>query len=222
MIRTFLQNYTRAEDLDHRDFDPYFPPNVRRSDFLLYSREVVCELKEFQDLDVPARVERLQTKRPSTQAAFKRAMYSTISNALREAGQQIKDTKTALSLTNALGLIILDNSIPRDLSFMTLLDAAERKLLTGLTDVDAVLCIDDVNAFLDPDGKPIKGAQTVSRGTIRGQRLSTLVLQLMTDYSAHQGVPFFPDRTLARGDQRWIVDVHGRYQRYRATFEFKE
>jgi len=221
VIRSFLQTYSRAEGLDHRDFDPYFPPSVRRSDFLLYSREVICEVKEFQDLDVPTRVERLQTKRPLTQRAFKRAMYSTISNALREAGHQIRDTKHALSLTNALGLIILDNSIPRHLSFMTLLDAAERKMLTGLTNVDAVLCIDDVNAFLDPEGKPIKGAQTVSRPTIRGQRLSELVLQLMTEYSAHEGVPFFPNRKLARGDQRWIVDAHGRYQRYHATFEFQ-
>jgi len=221
VIRGFLKTYGPAQDLDHCDFDRCFPPSLRRSDFLLYSREVVCEVKEFQDLNVPARVERLHAKRPFTQPAFKRAMYSTISNALREAGQQIRDTKHALSLTDALGLVILDNSIPRHLSFMTLLDAAERKMLTGLTDVDAVLCIDDVNAFLDPDGKPIKGAQTVSRGTIRSQRLSELVLQLMTDYSAHQGVPFFPDRTLARGDQRWIVDAHGRYQRYHATFEFQ-
>jgi hypothetical protein len=221
VIRTFLQQYSRAEDLDHRNFDPYFPPKVRRSDFLLYCREVVCEVKEVRDLDVAARVERVQTKRPLTQLAFKRAMYSTINNALREAGQQIKHTKTALSLTDALGLVILDNSIPRDLSFMTLLDAADRKMLTGLTHVDAVLCIDDVNAFLDPEGKPIKGAQTVRRPTIRAQRLSELVLQLMKDYCAHQGVPFFPDRTLLRGDQYWIVDAHGRYQRYHAKFEFQ-
>lgn len=92
---------------------------------------------------------------------------------------------------------------------------------TAFNNVEAVLCIDDVNAFLDPEGKPIKGAQTVSRPTIRGQRLSELVLQLMTDYSAHQGVPFFPDRTLARGDQSWIVDAHRRYQRYHAKFEFE-
>lgn len=148
-------------------------------------------------------------------------MYSTISNALREAGEQIRDTKHALSLTEALGLVILDNSIPRHLSFMTLLDAAERKMLTGLTNVDAVLCIDDVNAFLDPEGKPIRGAQTVSRPNIRGQRLSELVLQIMTDYSAYQGVPFFPGRKLSRGDQYWIVDAHGRYQRYHAKFEFE-
>src|SRR5712691_8803543 len=161
MNRSFLQTYTGAENLDHREFDPYFPPNVRRSDFLLYSRQVICEVKEFEDLNIPARVERLYTERPFTQQDFKRAMYSTISNALRAAGEQIKDTNCALSLTNALGLVVLDNSIPKHLSFMTLLDAAERKMLTGLTNIDAVLCIDDVNAFLDPEGKPIKGAQTL-------------------------------------------------------------
>lgn len=220
MIRSFLQTYNRAEDLDDHNFDSYFPPHIRRSDFLLFSRDVICELKEFEDLSVPARVERLQTKRPFTQPAFKRAMYSTINNALREAGRQIKGTKDALSLTEALGLVILQNSIPRDLSFMTLLDAAERKMLTGLTHVDAVLCIDDVNAFLDPEGKPVKGAQTVRRPTTRGQRLSELVLELMTAYHAYKGVPFFPERTLASGKQYWIVDAHGRYQRYHATFEF--
>jgi hypothetical protein len=221
VIGSFLKTYGLAQDLDHSDFDRYFPPSLRRADFLLYSREVVCELKEFQDLNVPARVERLQAKRPLTQPAFKRAMYNTISIALRDAGRQIRDTKQALSLTEALGLVILDNSIPKDLSFMTLLDAAERKMLTGLSDVDAVLCIDDVNAFLDPEGKPIKATQTVCRPTIRAQRLSELVLQLMTDYCAHQGSPFFPDRTLVRGDQYWIVDAHGRYQRYHAKFEFQ-
>jgi hypothetical protein len=221
MISEFLGKYQSAISLEEKRFNVFFPVELRRADHLLFSEEVICEEKKIRNFDAARRVELIRRKGSLTQQGFKRAMYSTINNALREAGKQIRDTRKALDLPNALGLVILENFVPADLSFMTLIDAAERKMRTGLTAVDCVLCSDCVNVFRDPEGKPITGAQTVSRATTRAKRLSDLVQGLMSDWCAYKKVPFLPGRTLAGGDQRWIVDNDGRFQRYDAKFEFE-
>lgn len=151
MILDFLKKYEHAINLDDKKYNGYFTSGMQRSDFLLFNNKIICEVKEFSNIDVLKKVENLARKPNLQPRSFKRRMYRRISDALRDANNQVGDTKVAMGLGDAYGLVILENVIPEDLSFLSLLDAADREMTSGLSNVDAVLCLDFVNTFIGPD-----------------------------------------------------------------------
>ena len=125
-MRDFLESYDRAVNLDDQFYNEYFPESVSRSDFLLFERQVICEFKEIQNIQVASQVRKLSQKFDISEQNVKRSLYNSIEKALSKANKQINATKAALYLPDALGLIILENQIASDLSVLSLIDAANR------------------------------------------------------------------------------------------------
>lgn len=59
MMREFLEGYNKAINLDDKSYDEYFPPGMGRSDFLLFDRQIICEFKVVQNIQIPNKIEKL-------------------------------------------------------------------------------------------------------------------------------------------------------------------
>ena len=217
MMLDFLKTYVRAVSLDDARFDRFFASGVKRSDFLLFEESVVCEFKEIENFNVGNRVEHLVKKNKGAQTNLKRDLYNTISNALSTANQQIRETKNSLGSDEALGLVILENLIPIDLSVLCLIDAADRKMAQGLDSTDGVLCLDFVNTFIGTDGSYIRFAQIVVRNVERSEKLYALVGEMLDDFGGSHNTPIHEDFHISKADQIWKTNKTGQYQDYSAT-----
>lgn len=214
--------YEQAANLESKEYDAYFPEGVKRSDFLLFGGQVVCEFKEIEKIKVRHQVEKLARKGESSEKNFKRDFYNSINKALKTANTQIEASKKALDVPNALGLVILENLIQDDLSVLSLIDAANRKMLGGLVNVDCVLCLDFVNTFSNPDGSnPVRPAQVLARDAERSRRLCELLDQLMKTFCEKSSTPFLDGLNIEKGDQVWLTDTQGKYKKYEAKVDFK-
>lgn len=219
MLQEFLRQYPNAVDLDDSRFDTHFPEGIQRSDFLLFDRLTICEFKEIRNIDIRKRVEYLLGKHEGKRQGFKRDLYNSISLTLSKSNKQIRDTKIALGLPEALGLVILENMIPSDLSVVTLIDAADRKMLNGLDSVDAVLCADFVNIYSDADGNPSRPIQIVTRKTVQSKLLYHLVGRFIQDFCSINNTPITTGASIKKADQKWVVTNDGKYQKFVSTFE---
>lgn len=219
MLQEFLRQYPNAVDLDDSRFDTHFPKGVQRSDFLLFDRLTICEFKEIRNIDIRKRVEYLVGKHEGKCQGFKRDLYNSINLTLSKSNKQICDTKMALGLPGALGLVILENMIPSDLSVVTLIDAANRKMLNGLDSVDAVLCADFVNIYSDAGGNPSRPIQIVTRKTVQSKLLYHLVGRLIQDFCSINNTPITIGASIEKADQKWVVTNDGKYQKFVSTCE---
>lgn len=219
MLLDFLRQYPNAVDLDDSRFDTHFPEGIQRSDFLLFDQLTICEFKEIRNIDIGRRAEYLFGKHENKRQGLKRDLYNSMSLALSKSNKQICDTKISLDLQGALGLVILENMIPSDLSVVTLIDAADRKMLNGLDSVDAVLCADFVNTYSDADGNPSQPIQIVTRKTVQSKLLYHLVGRLIQDFCSINNTPLTTGASLKKADQEWVVKNDGKYQKYASTYE---
>jgi hypothetical protein len=221
MLREFLEAYTQAINLDTKQYDRYFPPKVKRSDFLLFDKQVICEFKEFQRIEIKNKVEKISRKSNLSERDLKDFLYKRIERCLSDANKQIDDTKNVLDLQEALGLVILENLILNDLSVLSLIDAADRKMLKGLAHIDCVFCLDFVNTFSNSKGELIRYSQTVLRESKKAEKLHDLLTQLMTDFCNQSGTPLLKEFEIKKGEQTWLTDEDGKYKTYEAKLDFK-
>jgi hypothetical protein len=217
IMKDFLNHDSQAISLDDEEFDSRFPAGVKRSDFLLFKKSTVCEFKELINFDAAKRVEHLAKKEITSESNFKRDFYKRINDSLSSANQQIAETKRALDIPEALGLVIIENLIPNNLSSLTLLDAADRKMKNGLESVDCVLCLDLKNTFVDQNGSHIRPIQIIIRDTERSKRLSRLIEELLKDFAYRKNMPIYDGLNIPKADQRWVIDSEGRYKEFTAT-----
>jgi hypothetical protein len=217
MLLDFLNGYSKAVSLDGERFKNTFPDGSQKSDFLLFEETTVCEFKDLVNFDVQNRVENVAKKRDRSEQDLKRDLYNTIENALSKANKQIKETKEALQLPMALGLVIIENHIPNDMSVLALMDAADRKMMNGVDNVDGVLCLDFINTFRRPDGTPIQLMQIVIRDTKRSKDLSDLVGRLMEDFSVTRNSPLRWNHSISKADQMWTLKPDGQYGKFSAS-----
>jgi hypothetical protein len=218
----FLKSYKQAIDVDDKKYDCYFPKGVHRSDVLLLDKQIVCEHKEFQKIKIQSKVEELFQKGSISEKDVKSNLYKRIDEYLSKANKQIRDTKRVFECQDALGLVVLENSIQNDLSVLSLIDAASRKMYRGLDSVDCVLCLDFVNTFSNPDGSNVvRPAQVVTRDTERSRKLCDLLDELMKDFCEQSNTPFLEGFDLEGGDQVWLTDTQGKYKKYQAKVDFK-
>jgi hypothetical protein len=221
MMREFLEVYRQAINLDEKQYDCYLSKGVDRADFLLFDKQVICEVKEIQSIKIPSKVEKLSRKENLSEQNLKRDLYNSINNALSKANGQIEATKNVLNYLDALGLVILENSILKDLSVLSLIDAANRKMIGGLINVDCVLCLDFVNTFSDSESKPVTYAQVVARDTENARKLCDLLDRLIRDFCSQSDTPLLEGFHMEKGDQVWLTDKHGKYRTYEAQLDFK-
>lgn len=221
MMRKFLERYGRSVDLDRKQYNSYFSQGVARADFLLFDGQVICEVKEIQNVKVQHQVEKLASKSRLSEQNFKRDFYNSINQALTKANKQIEQSKEALSYPDALGLVVLENLIQSDLSVLSLIDASNRKMLDGLKHVDGVLCLDMVNTFSDPDSKLVRLSQLVMRDSQRSTKLGELLQQLMSDFCDDLDIPFYKEFSIRAGEQVWQTNKDGKYQAYKAKFDLQ-
>lgn len=217
MMLDFLNGYSKAVSLDGERFKNAFPDGSQKSDFLLFEETTVCEFKDLVNFDVQKRVENVAKKGVRSEQDLKRDLYNTIENALSKANKQIKETKEKLQLPMALGLVIIENHIPSDISVLALMDAANRKMMNGVDNVDGVLCLDFVNTFVSTDGEHIQPAQIVIRDTKRSKDLSDLVGRLMEDFSVSRNSPLLRNLDVSKADQMWTVKSDGQYGKFSAS-----
>lgn len=219
-MEDFLKTYIQASNLDDQQYDSYFPEGVNRSDFLLFDKQVICEVKETQNIQVKSQIEKLSQRIYLSEQDLKRSLYNSIEKALSKANKQIKATKKALKVPNALGLIILENTIPNDFSILSIMDAANRKMLRGLDYTDCILCLDFINTFSNSEGKPFQIAQVVSRGTEESEKLLKFLNQLIKDFCSQTGTLLLEDWEIDKGLQDWFIDEGGKYKSYTAKIDF--
>ena len=93
MMLNFLEQYSKAIDLDEERFNYFFPQGCQRSDFLLFDETCICEFKDLCEFDVKNRIEHVARKKFTTERNLKRDIYNTIEKTLSKANKQIKDTK---------------------------------------------------------------------------------------------------------------------------------
>lgn len=211
MMFDFLNQYAKAVCLDSVRFKSLFPDGVRKSDFLLFEESTVCEFKEVKNFDVVKRVEHVAKKNAGSEGNLKRDLYNTISDALSSANQQIKETREVLGMPKSLGLVIIENQIPKDLSVLALMDAADRKMINGLDCVDGVLCLDFTNTFVDGNGSHIQPAQIVVRDTDRSERLYRLVGEMLMDFGTSSNTPMIEGFHISKAEQKWTIGTQGKY-----------
>jgi hypothetical protein len=224
-VRDFLSSYKHAISLDDKKFDRRFKKGEGRADFLLFGTQIVCELKEFREVDIPAHVERVWKKGDIKKEFIETAIARSIHDELRNKAGQVRDTKNALCLHRALGLVILENRRPGDVSAVVLVSAANWQLQRGLDAVDGVLCVDLVNTFKAEAGEPdvMHFAQMILRPTRKGRRLSKLIKRrLMPDLTNHYGMPFRTGYDLATANHSWHVGSDGTFETYKARVTFRE
>jgi len=221
MMREFLEAYSQTINLDDKKYDLYFPPRTKRSDFLLFGKKVVCEFKELQSMEIKSKVEKISRKDNLSERDLKDNLYKRIETCLSHANKQINDTKNVLGVQESFGLVILENLIPNDLSVLSLIDAANRKMIKGLVHIDCVLCLDFVNTFSNSEGKSIRYVQTVSRDAEKSENLFELLDQLMADFCEQSGTPLLKEFEMEKGEQIWLTDEGGKYKTYKAKLDFK-
>ncbi|MDF1588255.1 MAG: hypothetical protein P1P93_03750 [Gammaproteobacteria bacterium] len=217
MMLDFLNHYSKAISLDGERFENTFPDGSQKSDFLLFEETTICEFKDLLNFDVQKRVERVAKKGTRSEQDLKRDLYNTIENALSTANKQIKETKEILQLPMALGLVVIENHIPNDISVLALMDAANRKMMNGVDNVDGVLCLDFINTFVSADGEHIQPVQIVIRDTTRSKDLSNLVGKLMEDFSVSRNSPLHRNFDICKADQMWAVKSDGQYGKFGAS-----
>jgi len=221
MMREFLETYFQAINLDDKHYNCYFNDGVKRADFLLFDKQVVCEVKEIKTVNVQNKAEKLSRKKDLSEQDLKRDLYDSIEKALSGANKQIRDTKQALNLPSSLGLIIVENAIPEDLSILSLIDAANRKMMGGLVNTDCILCLDFVNTFSNPEEKQFRPVQVVLRDTEQAEKLSEFLYELIRDFCSQSATPLFEDWIIEKGTQNWFIDSNGKYKSYTAKIDFK-
>jgi hypothetical protein len=221
MMREFLERYEKAMDLDSKEFNSYFYQGIDRADFLLFDSQIVCEVKEIQNIKIQHQVEKLALKIGISEQNFKRDFYNSINNALSKANNQIKESKEALNYPDVVGLVILENRIQSDLSVLSLIDASNRKMLGGLEHIDGVLCLDLVNTFSDSDGKAVRLSQLVIRATEKSVKLNELLQKLMNDFCDHSDIPFKHGFVIKEGEQIWQTNQNGKYLAYKAKCDLR-
>jgi hypothetical protein len=221
-MQEFLKSYDKAVNLDDKSYDKYFPKGISRSDFLLFDHQIVCEFKEIKNIQISNQVEKIYQKQNISEQDAKRNLYNSIEKSLSKANKQIYQTKEALSLQDAFGLVIIENQISSDLSILSLMDAANRKMTNpgGLENVDCILCLDFVNTFSQSDGKIVRPAQIVSRDSERAMQLSDFVSHLMRDFCNVSDTPLLEGYNIEKGDQEWLGD-NGKYKNYSAKIDFE-
>lgn len=213
----FLKQYSTAIDLDEERFNNLFPLGCKRSDFLLFDEKIICEVKDLSEFDVKQRIERVVKKEYATESNLKRGIYNTIEKNLSNANAQIKETKKALDKQNAIGLVIIENHILEDISVLSLLDAAERKMKNGLDSTDGVLCLDFINTIVNNEGFRSYLTQLVlpvEEETEKTKKLYSLVEKLMTDFCENKGSPIYSGYHTQDLEQHWSVDADGKYKSY--------
>ena len=222
MIQSFLKNYSDAVCLDDNEFDQFFDSGTKRADFSLYEGLVICECKEIVELFVAKSAERLARKNVASKVNFKRDFYNSIRKTLSYSNAQILETKKALSAPHALGLVIVENLMPSDISVLTLIDAANEKMRDGLESVDGILCLDSVNTFIGNAGEVFHLIQLVMRDTERSNRLSHLVDKLEKDFAKYNNASIFQGHDVSTADQKWLLDEDDRYKKYEAVIKLKD
>lgn len=218
----FLKQYPQAIDLDEEHFDLYFPQGRQRSDFLLFDETTICEFKDLCKFDVKKRVEHVARKEFTTENNLKRDLYNTIEKNLSKANKQIKETKKALDKPNAIGLIIIENHIPHDISVLSLLDAAERKMKNGLDSTDGILCLDFINTIINNEGFRSHLTQLVfpvEEETEKTKELYSLVEKLMEDFCNNRGSAIYSGHDTQELEQHWSVDADGKYKKYNGNIK---
>lgn len=215
----FFQSYEHAVNLDDPQFKTKFAERKRRADFLLFGGKIVCEVKTVETIDVPAKIEGLRNL--GNQREFEQKFFKTMRNNCSDANKQIEGTKDVLSLNDAFGLLILENTIPNDYSSLSLITTASNKLYSGLAAIDAVLCIDLVNTITDPSGNMATHAAIVHREDVSTQRtFHSMLDQIMHDFEKVYGAPVLGGYDIEQANQLWLTDKHGRYAGYKATIDF--
>lgn len=220
-MKIFLDQYTNSTNLDNQIYNKNFPNGKQRSDYLLFDDKVICEHKEILTFNIRNRVE-IASKKNLSEQNLRRDIYTGIEKSLRTANQQIKDTKKQLDLPHSMGLVVLQNRIPEDISLLTLIDAANRKMMNGLSEVDAVLCIDFINTFSDPSGKSVQPIQIVVRNTENSNQLNKLVNELVNDFSIFLNRPLEKNCDILKGELSWTLDRDGKFKEHKASIIFSE
>ncbi len=226
-ILNFLKSYNQAIDLDEERFNTYFPRGKRRGDFLLFNKQVVCEVKTIQDIEVKGKVEKAfkngEQQGESNRFSLKRPSFKRVGRILNDANEQARDTKEALSLPDALGLLIIENTIPRDITILALIGEIEKKakLTNNLAHIDCILLIDLENIFCDEDKNPHTIYQSVIKESEAEPKVIFFIDQLMEDMTKQAGIPLFKGYHLTGGHQEWIVSVDGKYVSHNAKAEFE-
>jgi len=62
MMLKFLEQYSKAVDLDEEHFNHFFPQGCKRSDFLLFDGICICEFKDLSNFDIKKRIEYVAKK----------------------------------------------------------------------------------------------------------------------------------------------------------------
>lgn len=131
-FHAFLSSLPGSEDIDQLQL-PLLVSRGRRADFLLANREVIVEIKTLS-VDTSTKIEPAVEKHrqrdefpvfygegdlrkvlahlPDGEAAFRRiylAITRSVEDAVRSAEEQIADTRHALGLPNAVGLLVILN-----------------------------------------------------------------------------------------------------------------
>ena len=136
---------------------------------------------------------------------------------LSKADKQIKETKKALNRPDAIGLIIIENHIPNDISVLSLLDAASRKMESGLDSTEGILCLDFINTVINQKGHRSHLTQLVlpeEEETEQTKRLYGLVEILMTDYCKAKGSAIYSGYDTLDVEQRWSIGDGGEFKKY--------
>ena len=90
-------------------------------DFILFGDKIICEVKEFVNINIPQKVERLVRKINLPMLSFKRDLYNSINQALSKADKQIRGTsKVAIGLSGAYGLVMLKFDTRRFIILVTI------------------------------------------------------------------------------------------------------
>lgn len=200
-----------------------FPPKKEKADFLLFRNQVICEVKDKRSIDIPRQIERVWKKGNVASDNVARDVSRSIIADLHDAARQIRNTREVLNLPDALGLMIVENHIPEQLSSAVLISAADSEMQRALPELDAVLCLDFVNAFTRSPTDSIRLAQLVGRPGKRAERLSQyLKTYLFPDFSKHTGIPVRTGYTIEKLHQTWVTDRQGKFQRYQAQVDFIE
>jgi hypothetical protein len=221
MVLEFLRKYTDAESLDELKYASSFPREREKADFLLFRNGVICEVKDKRKIDIPRQVERVWKKRGGASDDIARDVSRPIIADLHDAARQIRDTRDVLHLPDALGLAIIENHIPKQVSSAVFIAAADSEMQRALPEVDAVLCLDFVNTFTRSPTDSIRLAQLVCRPGERSKKLSQYVrTRLMPDFAKHAGIPIRMGYPIEKLHQRWVIDEGGRFQRYEAEIDF--
>ena len=220
MMRQFLDRWSLATSLDRKECDAAFPPGTDRADYFLFDRQVICELKEFQAIDVEKQVQKLSKKGPLPTKVFNQYFCNSVINAIEKANNQIADTAKALNCPGAAGLLVLENCIPEKMSGRTLFSAADQ-VLERMQNVNCALILDLVNYFEGPKGDKMRFCQLLCNRHERSARLGELVPVMMRDFSEQMSIPVKEGYLFESAEQVWQGDPNGVFHKYKASLRFR-